>query len=137
MPPRADTFPPPGGHEVPLLGANLPWWARLQSIGRDDLAPIAGTEGPPGRSGDRVLHEADVPVGEEDIGPRGMRAGGGPGALLDEPAVGTRVVVDPQHVVVHRVAEPVARPVEALVERSDLRDLGVQAVALGAERIEV
>src|SRR5262245_18745275 len=101
-------------------------YAALEGIPGHRLAAVAGPQGPPDWHDDRVLHEGDVPVGVEGIRPPGMRAAGGPGALVDEPAVGAGVVVDPQHVVVQRKSEPVAGPVDALAQRRDLGGLRVQ-----------
>src|SRR4051812_31670111 len=65
----------------------------LERIRGHRLAAVAGPHAPPDLHGDRVLHEGDVPVAVEGIRPPGMRAAGGPGALVDEPAVGAGVVV--------------------------------------------
>jgi hypothetical protein len=78
-----------------------------------------------------------VPVGEEDVGPGWVRAAGGPGSLVDEPGVGARVVVDPDNVVVQRVAQPAARPVQALAETFEPGEQRVQAMTFETERREV
>src|SRR5579871_6149906 len=50
--------------------------APLISIRRDDLAAVAGGQGPPDtRPVDGALDEADAAVAKQDVGPAGVEAG--------------------------------------------------------------
>src|SRR5258708_6535369 len=58
------------------------------AVGADDLAAVAGAEGPPGHPGDAVLDEPDAAVGHQDVRPARVVARHGIAERAVDPAAG-------------------------------------------------
>src|SRR3954447_4587878 len=84
-------------------------------VRRDDLAPVAGAEGPPGLRADRILDRADRVVAHQQVDDPGGPARGGQGTtvLVVVSSVAAAPGVRDHHVVVPRDVGLVQEPVGA------------------------